>query len=86
MGTSSGGATTVAVGGTGLLFLPPLLMIVFRRRYPRWWFDSNLELLRFANRVGIYFALMDDRYPDRGGAGRAPVLAYRARRLRWLRS
>lgn len=57
-------ATTIAIGGTGLLFLPPLLMIVFRQKYPRWWFDWNLELLRFANRVGIYLALMDDRYPS----------------------
>jgi hypothetical protein len=56
--------TTVAVGGTGLLFLPPLLMILFRRKYPRWWFDWNLELLRFTNRVGVYLALMDDRYPS----------------------
>ena len=61
-----GGAetTTIAVGGTGLLFLPPLLMILFRQKYPRWWFDWNLELLRFTNRVGIYLALMDDRYPS----------------------
>jgi hypothetical protein len=57
-------ATTVAVGGTGLLFIPPLLMILFRQKYPRWWYDWNLELLRFANRVGIYLALMDDRYPS----------------------
>jgi hypothetical protein len=56
--------TTIVVGGTGLLFLPPLLMILFRQKYPRWWFDWNLELLRFTNRVGIYFALMDDRYPS----------------------
>ena len=56
--------TTVAVGGTGLLFIPPLLMILFRQKYPRWWYDWNLELLRFANRVGIYVALMDDRYPS----------------------
>ena len=56
--------TTVVVGGTGLLFLPPLLMILFRQKYPRWWFDWNLELLRFSNRVGIYVALMDDRYPS----------------------
>ena len=55
---------TVAIGGTGLLFLPPLLMILFRQKYPRWWFDWNLELLRFTNRVGVYFALMDDRYPS----------------------
>jgi hypothetical protein len=58
------GARTVAIGGTGLLFLPPLLMIVFRRKYPRWWFDWNLALLRFGNRVGVYLALMDDRYPS----------------------
>ena len=55
---------TVAAGGGGALFLPVLLMIVFRQKYPRWWYDWNLELLRFSNRVGIYFALMDDRYPS----------------------
>lgn len=53
-----------AAGGAGLLFLPPLLMILFRRKYPRWWLDWNRELLRFQNRVGIYLALMDDRYPS----------------------
>ena len=58
------GTTTIAVGGTGLLFLPPLLMILFREKYPRWWFDWNLELLRFVNRVGAYIALMNDRYPS----------------------
>jgi hypothetical protein len=57
-------STTVAIGGSGLLFLPPLLMILFRQKYPRWWFDWNLELLRFTNRVGVYVALMDDRYPS----------------------
>jgi len=39
-------------------------MILFRQKYPRWWFDWNLELLRFTNRVGVYVALMDDRYPS----------------------
>ena len=58
------GTTTFAIGGTGLLFLPPLLMILFREKYPRWWFDWNLELLRFVNRVGVYLALMEDRYPS----------------------
>jgi len=63
--TDAGGtSTTVVVGGTGLLTIPPLLMILFRQKYPRWWFDWNLELLRFTNRVGIYLALMDDRYPS----------------------
>jgi hypothetical protein len=61
---SGSGTTVIAVGGTGLLFLSPLLMIVFRQKYPRWWFDWNLELMRFTNRVGVYFALMDDHYPS----------------------
>lgn len=56
----SGGFAGVA----GLLFLAPLLMIVVRQNYPRWWFDWNLELQRFSNRVGTYLALMDDRYPS----------------------
>jgi hypothetical protein len=56
--------TTVVVGAGGLLFLAPLLMILFRRKYPRWWFDWNRELMRFTARVGIYLALMDDRYPS----------------------
>src|SRR6478672_2184774 len=52
----------VSVGG--LLLFAPLLMILFRQKYPRWWFDWNLELLRFQNRVGVYLALLDDRYPS----------------------
>ena len=54
---------TLASGG-GLLFLPLVLMIVFRQKYPRWWFDWNLQLLRFSNRVTVYLALLDDRYPS----------------------
>ena len=61
--TSDSGATSTA-GAGGLLFAGPLLMILFRRKYPRWWFDWNLELQRFTNRVGVYIALMDDRYPS----------------------
>jgi hypothetical protein len=56
--------TTVVASGSALLFLPPLLMVVFRGRYPRWWYEFNVELLRFQNRVGVYLALMDDRYPS----------------------
>jgi hypothetical protein len=63
-GYDGGDAPTIAIGGTGLLFLPPLLMIVFREKYPRWWYDWNLELLRFTNRVGTHLALMNDRYPS----------------------
>ncbi|HEX6338575.1 MAG TPA: DUF4389 domain-containing protein [Jiangellaceae bacterium] len=56
--------STVAAGAGGLLFFGPLLMILFREKYPRWWFDWNQELLRFSNRVIVYLALMDDRYPS----------------------
>jgi hypothetical protein len=61
---SAHGGEVVTYGAGATLFLGPLLMIVFRRKYPRWWFDWNLELQRFTNRVGVYFALMDDRYPS----------------------
>jgi uncharacterized protein DUF4389 len=50
--------------GASLLFFPLLLMILFRRKYPHWWFDWNLNLLRFSNRVTAYLALLDDRYPS----------------------
>jgi hypothetical protein len=53
-----------ASGTAGLLFFGPLLMIVFRQKYPRWWYDWNLELMRFSNRIGVYLALMDDTYPS----------------------
>ena len=56
--------TAIPAGAGGLLFFGPLLMILFRQKYPRWWFDWNLELQRFTNRVGVYLALMDDRYPS----------------------
>jgi len=55
--------SSVATGG-GLLFLPLVLMILFRQKYPRWWFDWNLQLLRFSNRVTAYLGLLDDRYPS----------------------
>jgi Domain of unknown function (DUF4389) len=60
---SNGRSVAVSAGAGGILFFGPLLMILFRRKYPRWWFDWNLELQRFTNRVVIYLSLMDDRYP-----------------------
>jgi hypothetical protein len=62
-GASSGAAYAGAVGGSLVVF-PTVLMILFRKKYPRWWFDWNIELMRFANRIGVYFALMDDEYPS----------------------
>jgi roadblock/LC7 domain-containing protein len=55
---------TSSWGVTGGLFIATLLMIVFRRRYPRWWFDFGLELARFSARVGAYIALLTDKYPS----------------------
>jgi hypothetical protein len=55
---------TLAVGAGGLLVFAPLVMIVFRQKYPRWWFDWNLQLQRFSARVAVFLALMDDTYPS----------------------
>ena len=59
-----GEATWITVSTSGFLFGPTLLMLVFRRKYPRWWFDWNLELSRFSTRVTAYFLLMRDEYPS----------------------
>ncbi len=56
--------TTTGASITGALFFATLLMILFRQRYPRWWFDFALELSRFSARVGAYFALLTDSYPS----------------------
>jgi hypothetical protein len=54
-----------AAASTGtLIFVPLVLMLLFRKKYPRWWYDWNLEFLRFGNRIGVYLALMDDEYPS----------------------
>jgi hypothetical protein len=46
------------------LVLPPLLMILFRQKYPRWWFDWNVELAKFSSRLSAYFVLITDEYPS----------------------
>jgi mannose/fructose/N-acetylgalactosamine-specific phosphotransferase system component IIC len=56
--------TTTGLGIAGGLFVATMLMIVFRQRYPRWWFDFALALNRFSNRVGAYLGLLTDRYPS----------------------
>lgn len=61
---ATGDATATIAAAGGLLFAAPLLMILFRQKYPRWWFDWNLALTRFSTRVAAYLALMDDRYPS----------------------
>ena len=63
---TSGGewVTTTSMGVGGALFAATLLMILFRQRYPRWWFDFALELTRFSARVTAYGLLLTDTYPS----------------------
>ncbi len=56
--TESGGGIVAG------LFAATMLMIVFRQRYPRWWFDFAREFTRFELRIGAYLALLTDQYPD----------------------
>jgi Domain of unknown function (DUF4389) len=59
------GQTYYYVGGAGaVVFVPTALMIIFREKYPRWWYDWNLEFMRFGNRISVYLSLMDDTYPS----------------------
>jgi hypothetical protein len=56
--------TTTSGGIVAGLFCATLLMILFRQRYPRWWFDFARELTRFGTRIGAYVALLTDHYPS----------------------
>lgn len=61
----AGTSVTVSSGGiAGGLFFATLLMILFRHRYPRWWFDFARELTRFGARIGAFFVLLTDEYPS----------------------
>ena len=57
-------ATSTGGGIAAALFGATLLLILFRQRYPRWWFDFAREFTRFGARVGAYLALLTDRYPS----------------------
>ncbi len=59
---TNGSAWHYASGG--ILFLPILLMILFRQKYPKWWFDWNVSLTKFGMRVAAYFGLLTDVYPS----------------------
>lgn len=59
----AGGENTVVESG-GILFGATLLMLLFRQKYPRWWFDWNVALTRFGLRVTAYAALLRDEYPS----------------------
>ena len=50
--------------GAGMVFIPTILMILFRKKYPRWWFEWNISLTKFAARVFSYLVLLRDEYPS----------------------
>ncbi|WP_395694278.1 DUF4389 domain-containing protein [Nocardioides sp.] len=61
----SGRTVTTSTGGiVAGLSTATMLMILFRKRYPRWWFDFARELTRFATRIGAYVVLLTDDYPS----------------------
>ena len=64
--TAEAGRKVAASGGdvVGGLAAATALMILFRQRYPKWWFTFALELNRFSTRVGAYLFLLTDRYPS----------------------
>lgn len=62
-GEPSQGWSVIITAG-GIIFIPLVLMILFRKKYPRWWFDWNLNLSRFSFRVSSYLLLLRDEYPS----------------------
>jgi len=61
---SDGAGWSYYYAAAGIVVIPTLLMIVFRQKYPRWWFDWNVALTKFAIRVSAYLALLRDEYPS----------------------
>ena len=59
-----GDVTTGGLGILGSLFFVTLLLLLFRKKYPKWWFDFNLALHQFAARISAYVFLITDRYPS----------------------
>jgi hypothetical protein len=64
LGLLSGGGSGQAAAAGGILTLPTLLMLLFRQKYPRWWFDWNVALTGFSYRVTAYLLLLRDEYPS----------------------
>ena len=55
---------TYRYAAAGLVFVPLVLMLLFRQKYPKWWFDWNVALTKFSTRVGAYIDLLTDEYPS----------------------
>ncbi len=64
LGLLSGGGSGQAAAAGGIVTLPTLLMLLFREKYPRWWFDWNVAFTSFSYRVTAYLLLLRDEYPS----------------------
>lgn len=56
--------TNAGLGILGSLFIVTILLMLFRHKYPKWWFDFNVALHRFSWRITSYFLVITDRYPS----------------------
>ena len=63
-GGTAEGSESYQYAAAGMVFLPLVLMILFRHKYPKWWFDWNVALTKFSARVSAYFCLLTDEYPS----------------------
>jgi len=63
-GWEGGGWGIYRYAAAGLVFLPLVLMLLFRQKYPKWWFDWNVALTKFSTRVAAYIDLLTDEYPS----------------------
>jgi len=59
-----GGGWSWQYATAGLVVLPIILMLLFRQKYPKWWFDWNVALIKFSTRVAAYIDLLTDEYPS----------------------
>jgi len=63
-GADHGAGDSSGAIGMGIVFLPTVLMILFRKKYPVWWFDWNVALTKFGLRVFSFLLLLRDEYPS----------------------
>lgn len=61
---SASNSNAQVVGGLGFVVVPVVLMILFRKKYPKWWFDWNFSLIKFSTRVMAYMLFLSDQYPS----------------------